>query len=128
MNNPENLDNRAVICDFADLFYGQRRVREAFERHVSPGYIQHNPTLPDGPAAAVEMLEPMFSQAGARFEVKRILVDGDLAAIHLFGRGDPATSGAAVVDLYRLERGKIVEHWDVIQPMPSTSANSHPMF
>ena len=50
--------------------------------------------------------------------MKRILVDGDLAAIHLFGCGDPSTPGAAVVDLYRLEDGKIVEHWDVIQPMP----------
>jgi len=121
-------DNRSIVEDFADLFYGRRRVRQAFERHVSRNYIQHNPGLIDGPDAALEMLEPMFARAGARFEVKRILVDGDLAAIHLFGCGDPSTPGAAVVDLYRLEDGKIVEHWDVIQPMPESSINPHPMF
>ncbi len=120
--------NRAVIEDFATLFYERRDVRAAFEKHVAPDYIQHNPGIADGREAAIEALEPMFSRKGARFEVKRILVDGDLAAIHLFGQGDPATRGAAVADFYRLENGKIVEHWDVLQPMPETSANAHPMF
>lgn len=121
-------DNRAIVHAFADLFYTQRRVRDAFDRFVSNDYVQHNPGLADGPDAAVEMLEPMFSRPGAHFDIKRILVDGNLAAIHLFGSGDPETSGAAVVDLYRLEGGKIVEHWDVIQPVPETAANPHPMF
>jgi len=120
--------NRAVIEDFATLFYERRDVRAAFEKHVAPDYIQHNPGIADGREAAIEALGPMFSRKGARFEVKRILVDGDLAAIHLFGQGDPATRGAAVADFYRLENGKIVEHWDVLQPMPETSANAHPMF
>lgn len=120
--------NRAVIEDFATLFYQKRDVRQAFEKHVAPGYIQHNPGVADGRDAAIAALAPMFSKPGARFEVKRILVDGDLAAIHLFGRGDPATRGAAVADFYRLENGKIVEHWDVLQPMPESSANPHPMF
>jgi len=125
--DPSNR-NRAAIEDFATLFYERRDVRAAFEKHVAPDYIQHNPGIADGREAAIEALEPMFSRTGARFEVKRILVDGDLAAIHLFGQGDPATRGAAVADFYRLENGKIVEHWDVLQPMPETSANKHPMF
>ncbi len=120
--------NRAIVEDFARLFYAQRDVRQAFEKHVARDYIQHNPGIADGRDAAIEALAPMFANPDARFEVKRILVDGDLAAIHLFGRGDPATPGAAVADIYRLKDGKIVEHWDVLQPIPAQSANNHPMF
>lgn len=120
--------NRKVIQDFARIFYQEKDVKRAFESYVVPGYIQHNPGIADGRDAAVAALTPMFSAPGSRFEVKRIVVDGDLAVIHLFGQGDPATRGAAVADIYRLKDGKIVEHWDILQPMPEKSANPHPMF
>ena len=126
-DDPESR-NREVVHDFARMFYQERDVRRAFEKHVAPDYIQHNPGVADGRDAAIAALDPMFSNPGARFEVKRILVDGDFAVIHLFGKGDPATRGAAVADIYRLKDGKIVEHWDVLQPMPETSVNPHPMF
>jgi predicted SnoaL-like aldol condensation-catalyzing enzyme len=125
----ETERNRAVVTDFARLFYAEKDVKAAFERHVAPDYIQHNPGIADGREAAIAALAPMFANPGARFEVKRILVDGDHAAIHLFGQGDPRTRGAAVADFYRLEDGKIVEHWDVLQPIPEgPSANPHLMF
>lgn len=120
--------NRKVVQDFARIFYAEKDVKRAFETYVVPDYIQHNPGIADGRDAAIAALAPMFSRPGARFEVKRIVVDGDLAVIHLFGQGDPATTGAAVADIYRLKDGKIVEHWDVLQPMPEKSANPHPMF
>ncbi|MFM5949684.1 MAG: nuclear transport factor 2 family protein [Novosphingobium sp.] len=120
--------NRKVITDFAQIFYAEKDVKRAFETYVVPDYIQHNPGIADGREAAIAALAPMFSAPGARFEVKRIVVDGDHAVIHLFGQGDPATPGAAVADIYRLKDGKIVEHWDVLQPMPAKSANPHPMF
>lgn len=120
--------NRLIVEDFARIFYTERDVERAFLKYVVPDYIQHNPGLADGRQPAIDALKPMFSKPGARFEVKRILVDGDLAVIHLFGQGDPATPGAAVADIYRLKGGKIVEHWDILQPMPAKSANPHPMF
>ena len=95
----ETERNRVVVEDFAKLFYTERNVRAAFEKHVAPRYIQHNPGIGDGRSAAIAALEPIFSRAGAQFDVKRILVDGNLAAIHLFGRGDPRTAGAAVADM-----------------------------
>jgi len=124
----ETERNRAVVEDFARTFYEQRDVAAAFKAHVAPDYIQHNPGIADGRQAAIDALTPMFSSPGARFEVKRIVVDGEYAVIHLFGRGDPATPGAAVADIYRLRDGRIVEHWDILQPMPEKSANPHPMF
>ncbi|WP_315761447.1 nuclear transport factor 2 family protein [Sphingomonas sp. Y38-1Y] len=121
-------DNRAIVTDFARLFYTERDVKTAFERHVAPDYIQHNPGIPDGRAAAVAALAPMFAQGGREFRIKRILVDGDMAAIHVHAIPTPGSRGAAVFDLYRLKGGRIVEHWDVIQPIPETSKNAHPMF
>ena len=120
--------NRAIVQDFARIFYAEKDVERAFLKHVVPDYIQHNPGISDGRQAAIDALKPMFSRPEAQFVVKRIIVDGDMAVIHLFGRGDPTTPGAAVADIYRLKGGKIVEHWDILQPMPAKSANPHPMF
>ncbi len=120
--------NRKLIFEFADLFYRQKNVRKAFMDHVSIDYIQHNPNIPDGREVAIGMLEPKFSQPGSSFSIKRILVDGEWAAIHLHGRMDANLPGAAVVDIYRMENGKIQEHWDVLQSIPEHSVNPHPMF
>jgi predicted SnoaL-like aldol condensation-catalyzing enzyme len=120
--------NRKIVEDFARIFYCEKNVRKAFLTYVVEDYIQHNPNIPDGRAIAIEMLEPKFSSQTARFEIKRILVDGNLAAIHLHGRFSPDHPGGAVVDLFRLENGKIVEHWDVLQAVPEKSINPHPMF
>lgn len=117
----KSADNRTIVDDFVDRFYQQRDVAGAFAAHVAPGYVQHNPGLPDGPDAAVAALAPMFARPDARFEVKHLLVDGDLALVHLFGQGKPGTAGAAVADLYRLKDGKVVEHWDVLQPIAEGS-------
>jgi predicted SnoaL-like aldol condensation-catalyzing enzyme len=121
----ETVANRSIVDDFVELFYAHRAVRLAFERHVALGYIQHNPSLPDGREAAIELLEPMFSSPSF---TKRVLVDANLAAIHIHARPTPDVLGGAVVDIFRLEGGKIVEHWDVLQPWPETSVNPHPMF
>jgi predicted SnoaL-like aldol condensation-catalyzing enzyme len=120
--------NRQIIETFVELFYKQKNVRKAFENFVSEHYIQHNPTIADGREAAIEMLEPKFSNPDAIFDIKRILVDGDLVAIHLNGKLSANTLGVAVVDIYRILDGKIVEHWDVLQPVPSESANINSMF
>jgi len=120
--------NRRIVLDFVDLFYRQRRVREAFEKHVGEPYVQHNPNIADGREAAVVALTPKFSEPQARFDVQRVLVDGDLAAVHLHARLTPDARGGAVADLYRLADGKIVEHWDILQPVPADCVNPHPMF
>ncbi len=121
-------DNRVIVTDFARLFYTERDVRSAFETYVVEDYVQHNPGVTDGRAAAIAVLEPMFSEPGREFRIKQILVDGDMAVIHIHAIPEPGARGASVFDMYRLENGRIVEHWDAIQPVPETSANDHPMF
>ncbi len=120
--------NRAIVTAFAHRFYDQRDVRGAFEAFVAPEYIQHNPSIPDGRDAAIAALEPKFSAPTASFSVKRIIVDGDMAVIHLHGRPSPDNPGGAVADIYRLKDGRIVEHWDVLQPIQTQTVNPHPYF
>ena len=122
------MNNRQIVEEFVEIFYRQKNVRKAFEDFVVENYIQHNPNIPDGRDAAIEFLEPKFSNPSAIFDVKRILVDGDLAMVHLHGRMSVNVLGGAVADIFRLENGKIVEHWDVLQPIPENSINPHPMF
>jgi len=120
-------DNRAIVTEFARLFYTERDVEAAFEQFVVDDYIQHNPTMPDGREAAVRMLVPKFSTPGARFDIERILVDGDHALIHVRATF-PGSPVAAVADIYRLADGKVVEHWDVLQRMPDDVVSAHPFF
>ena len=124
----ETEGNRRVVEDFARLFYAERNVPAAFAAHVAEDYIQHNPTIADGRQAAVDALADKFATDGARFDVQRILVDGDLALVHIKA-SFPGRPVAAVADIYRLDSGKVVEHWDVLQPMPEgPPQNPHPMF
>lgn len=121
--------NRAVIEDFLDLFMVQKRVREAFEKHAAPGYIQHSPGFADGRDGTVTGIEQLFGSMpdGPLIDIKRVIVDGDLVAVHLHGRSGPNDPGIAGVDIFRLEDGKIVEHWDVVQPIPDSSIAGHAM-
>jgi predicted SnoaL-like aldol condensation-catalyzing enzyme len=120
-------DRRAFFEGFVDLMYRRRDVRTAFDTYVAEDYVQHNPGLPDGRDAARDPLARMFADPGFSPEVVRLLVDGDLCAVHLRISRDGGPV-AAVVDLYRAAGDRVVEHWDVIQPWPATSANDHPLF
>ena len=57
-----------------------------------------------------------------------MLADGDLVALHAHSIREPGERGVAIVDIFRLENGKIVEHWDVIQPVPEKANNDNTMF
>lgn len=119
--------NRAIVTEFARIFYEERNVTEAFTRFVAEEYTQHNPTIADGRQAAIDALEPKFSNPGSRFQIKKILVDEDLAVVHV--RAFPLGGNeAAVADFFRLADGLIVEHWDVLQVVPEGAANTNGMF
>jgi predicted SnoaL-like aldol condensation-catalyzing enzyme len=121
-------DNRGIVGEFARIFYDERDVRRAFERYVAADYIQHNPNIADGREAAIEALTPLFTSPDFHVEIRHVIVDGNMAVLHLFARRTAAVRGGAVADIYRLQDGKIVEHWDVLQEIPERSANPHPMF
>lgn len=123
------LKPKEVATRFMTEFYVEKRVRSAFETWVDPGYIQHNPMAATGRDAAVAFLEPFFaSNPHIRYEIKRIIADGNLVAVHAHGRFAPEDRGIAVVDILRIQGCKVMEHWDVVQPVPEKSANTNGMF
>jgi len=123
------LKPKEVVTKFMNEFYVEKRVREAFENWVEPGYIQHNPMAQTGRDAAIAFLEPFFkSHPDIHYSIKRIIADGHLVAVHSHGVFSPGERGLAIVDILRVEGCKIAEHWDVAQAVPEKSANTNGMF
>ncbi len=123
------LTPKQVVTRFMTTLYVDKQVRAAFETWVAPGYIQHNPLAQTGRQAAIDFLEPFFAQhPDINYSIKRIIAEGNLVAVHshgVFTAGDP---GIAVVDILRVEGCRVVEHWDVAQPVSAKSANTNGMF
>jgi predicted SnoaL-like aldol condensation-catalyzing enzyme len=123
------LTPKQVVTRFMTTLYVDKKVREAFETWVDPGYIQHNPMAESGRDAAVGFLEPFFAQhPDISYSIKRIIADGKLVAVHSHGSFAPGDRGIAVVDILRVEGCKVMEHWDVVQSVPEKAANSNGMF
>jgi predicted SnoaL-like aldol condensation-catalyzing enzyme len=120
--------NRATMLAFDELLYGQKQVRAAYEKYVAVDLVQHSPSYPDGRAGTMDGLQKFYgANPQARFIVRRLIVEGDLAAVHYEGKLSPGTAGAAVVEIFRLQNGKIVEHWDVFQGIPAVSLSGRPV-
>lgn len=127
--NPAQLEqNKRTVLDFYDKGLNQKDF-EAASRYFGDRYVQHNPNAADGPAGFrgfVQFLKDKFPQS--RSEVKRAFAEGDYVIVHVHAVREPGTRGLAIVDIFKLENGKIVEHWDVVQPVPEKAANSNGMF
>ena len=123
------LKPKQVVERFVEQFYVQKKVREAFETWVDPGYIQHNPLAATGRQAAIDFLEPFFAKNPAvNYSIKRIIADGNLVAVHSHGQFAAGDRGIAVVDIMRVQGCRIMEHWDVVQPVPEQAVNGNGMF
>ena len=122
--------NKQTATAFYDLMFNECRPREAIERYVGATYIQHNPFAGDGPQAFIDFVT-QFAAAnpGLNVDIKRVVAECDLVVTHSHVTVSPEDRGSAAADIFRLdENGKILEHWDVVQPVPETSANTNGMF
>lgn len=121
--------NKEIAVAFLNMIFNEHKVAEAFEKYSVPDYKQHNPYAATGAEAAIKFLGPYFEQnPQASTEIKRVIGEGDLVAIHNNPKTNPKDRGRAVVDIFRIENGRVVEHWDVVQDVPEKSMNDNTMF
>ncbi|AOI61328.1 nuclear transport factor 2 family protein [Burkholderia diffusa] len=120
--------NRRTVLAFYEKGLNEKDADAALV-YVGDQYVQHNPNASDGRDGFrkfVAFLRDKYPQSHS--EIKRSFVDGDYVILHVHAVREPGTRGSAIVDIFRLEHGKIVEHWDVNQPVPEQAANGNTMF
>jgi predicted SnoaL-like aldol condensation-catalyzing enzyme len=123
----EQINKKAVV-EFYEKALNEKDFAAAAP-YLGDHYTQHNPTAPDG----IEGFKNFINLLKTRFpdshsEIKKVFAEDDYVILHVHAVREPATAGSAIVDIFRLEKGKIVEHWDVIQSVPDKFANSNGMF
>lgn len=118
-------ENKRTVVEFYELAFNGKQPEQAVERYVGSEYIQHNPQAPDGAEAFIGFVKA-FPEANV--DIRRVVAEGDIVVTHSMLKFTPDDRGTVAVDLFRLDGGKVVEHWDVLQPFPEESANPHPMF
>ena len=104
-----------------------RRDVSVLDTHFAPDYRQHNPMIGNG-VAALRALAPKLPPT-LRYTPGMVVEDGEIVMIH--GRYEGWFEKPMVaVDIFRVQGGKLVEHWDVLQEeVPaSKTASGNPMF
>ena len=120
--------NERVVRDFYEAAINQKNF-EAASKLLGPRYIQHNPTAGDGAEGLKTFIQTLRDKLpNYHSRIVRSFSDGDYVILHVHNQREPNTRGFAIVDIFRLENGKIVEHWDVRQEIPETSANANGTF
>jgi predicted SnoaL-like aldol condensation-catalyzing enzyme len=120
--------NRKLVVDFYDQIFNRHDVDGA-AKVVDDSYKQHNPLVPDGKAPFVNFFRDRFSKSTASSaRIVRSAAQGDLVWLHVHSKANDQDLGRAIVDIFRVKDGKVMEHWDVIQAVPEKAANSNTMF
>ena len=120
--------NKAAVLAFYEKGLNQKDADAAL-KYVGDRYVQHNPNAADGPEGFRQFIAFLRDKYPASHsEIKRVFTDGDCVILHVHAVREPGTRGNAIIDIFRLEGGKIVEHWDAVQPIPEKAANSNGMF
>jgi predicted SnoaL-like aldol condensation-catalyzing enzyme len=128
--------NKAAVTALLEVAFTPGRPieekRAAMSRYINPDkYIQHSATVPDGFEGLVSLVAQFDQIFGSayRVDVKRVIAECDFVWAHChYHFGPTVPLGKAIVEIFRFEDGKMVEHWDVIQEVPEISANRNGVF
>ncbi|GAA6202800.1 nuclear transport factor 2 family protein [Aquicoccus sp. SU-CL01552] len=117
------------VIRFYEMMFNDGAPREAIERYAGDDYIQHNPHVASGRQGFIDYFERMAAEyPGKRVDIKRAFAEGRHVILHCHQIW-PGGLEYAGIDIFRLDdAGKIVEHWDVLQELPETSAHDNGMF
>jgi predicted SnoaL-like aldol condensation-catalyzing enzyme len=125
---PQEQANKKAVIEFYNKALNDKDFAAA-SKYLGNRYTQHNPTATDGPEGLkgfIQFLRDKFPQSHS--DIVQAFADGDYVILHVRSIRSPGTSGRAIFDLFKLEHGKVVEHWDAVQGIPASSANANGMF
>ncbi len=109
------MTNKEMIRKFYQEFFNEHKV-ECADKYVREDYIQHNPGVEQGREALKSAFADKFVQDKTfHLDIVRIIEEDDMAVVYLKNVDPEGRTKCRVVDMYRLEDGKLAEHWDVIQ-------------
>lgn len=128
-HSQQAAQNKKIVIDFYEGVFLKHQVKKYADQYIASQYIQHNPHVPDGKAPFVNYFTQYFIEnPEATSVIKRAVAEGDLVFLHVHSTQNKQDLGNAIVDIFRVENGKIIEHWDVQQEIPKPSANNNTMF
>lgn len=121
--------NKALVLKAYQALFGDHDFT-ALDRYWGDTYIQHNPYMADGREGVKQFIDKMgyFNGPKQKIEFLRVIAEGDLVMVHTRQPALPASPETVIVDIFRVERNKIIEHWDVIQAVPPDAINKRPMY
>lgn len=120
--------NKQTVTAFYEQAINQKDFTAA-SKYLGSHYTQHNPLVADGPEGLKGIIEYLrINFPNSHSEIKKVFADGDYVILHVHSVREPGDRGRAIFDLFKLENGKIVEHWDTVQDIPEKSANDNGMF
>ena len=121
--------NKELVLRFLNEFLVEHRF-EVLDELLGPTYTQHNPVINDSKEGLVAFFRDFWEKHKdpPSYYLKRVVAENDFVAIHYHWVVEPGVFERAIVDIFRIENGRLVEHWDVVQPIPEKSVNRHPMF
>lgn len=119
--------NKEIVTKAYQRIFGELDTL-AVEEYMSSHFIQHNPTIADGPDGVKTLVKMLASQGVPKQKItfKHVIAEGDIVILH--SRYEMAGKEMRFIDIYRVEKGKIAEHWDAMMQMPEQRANNNPMF
>ena len=126
----DTASNRKRILDYMEMGMQPGKLAEAINTYVAPDFVQHAARIPPGRDGLIAYLEPRMAARRAdhqRSETARVLADGDMILVHRRVWSDSDPRGTAFVDLFRMKNGMVVDHWDIVQPIPEFSVSGRSM-
>lgn len=121
-------ENQKIVQAFYEAAIN-RKDFEVAAKFLGPRYVQHNQNAEDGAEGLrnfIGYLREKFPLAHS--EIKKVFANGDYVILHVHAKREPGSRGMAIVDIFRLEHGRIVEHWDVHEDLVEKPANRNGMF